>query len=180
MKREGLSEWNKVVSRFEASDVVLLRDAAELALCLWAEQELKERRPEVALGLLDRALHAEQLGVVERRLHGHLIRAGAHLAAGNGEACAADVQMALSILAELSKLPREVLMRLIELSKDIGLEKMRDLIKSSRADAILRPLITALERELGLEPRVAREVAEIAEDIRKEYFALRNETSSQL
>ena len=45
---------------------------------------------------------------------------------------------------------------------------MCDLIKSSPAGDLLLPLSTALERELGLEPRVARGVEEIAEDIRRE------------
>ena len=36
------------------------------------------------------------------------------------------------------------------------------------------PLRTALERELGLEPRLAKEVEEIAEDIRRELLARRS------
>ena len=45
---------------------------------------------------------------------------------------------------------------------------MCNLIKSSPSDALLLPLRTALERELGFEPRVAREIEEIAEDIRRD------------
>ena len=45
----------------------------------------------------------------------------------------------------------------------------------SIAGDLLLPLRTALERELGLEPRVAREVEEIAEDIRRELLARPND-----
>ena len=98
----------------------------------------------------------------------HLIRARAHSEEGDGEACAGDVEAALSILPELSMLPRDVLVALADLSAGVGPERMCDLIKSSPAGDLLLPLRTALERELGLEPRVAREVEEIAEDIRRE------------
>ena len=64
--------------------------------------------------------------------------------------------------------PRHVLEALADLAVGVGPEKMCNLIKSSPAGDLLLPLRTALERELGLEPRVAREVEEIAEDIRRE------------
>ena len=121
-----------------------------------------------AVALLDRALLQARGGIPDSRLQGHLIRARAHLAEGDGEACAGDVETALSILPELNMLPREVLVALADLSAGVGPERMCDLIASSPAGDLLLPLRTALERELGLEPRVAREVEEIAEDIRRE------------
>ena len=81
---------------------------------------------------------------------------------------------ALSILPELNMLSRDVLVILADLSSGIGPERMCDLIKSSPAGDLLLPLRTALERALGLEPRVAREVEEIAEDIRRELLAQSN------
>ena len=117
--------------------------------------------------ILNRALPQARGGIPYSRLHGHLIRARAHLAEGDGEACAGDVETALSILPELNMLPREVLVALADLSAGVGPERMCDLIKFSPASELLLPLRTALERELGLEPRVAREVEEIAEDIRR-------------
>ena len=110
----------------------------------------------------------------DSRLQGHLIRARAHMAEGDSEASAGDVETALSILPELNMLPRDVLVALADLTAGVGLERMCDLIKSSPAGDLLLPLRTALERGLGLEPRVAREVDEIAEDIRRELLARRN------
>ena len=168
---EAFAAWDEVVRRFEASDEPALRDAAESALCRRAQHELTEGRARTALGLLDRALLQGRAGTPDSRLQGHLIRARAHLAAGDGEACAGDIETALSILPELTMLPRDVLVALADLSMGVGLERMCDLIKSSPADDLLLPLRTALEQELGLEPRVAREVEEIAGDIRRGLLA---------
>ena len=168
---EGLAAWDEVVRRFEGSDVPALRDAAESALCRRAQHEVTEGRASAAVAFLDRALLEGRAGIPDSRLQGHLVRARAHLAEGDGEACARDVEKALSILPELNLLPRDVLVVLAELALGVGPERMCDLIKSSPAGDLLLPLKTALERELGLEPRVAREVEEIAEDIRQELFA---------
>ena len=168
---EGFAAWDEVVWRFEESDVPPLRHAAESALCMRAQHELSEGRARSAIALLDRALVQAPEGIRDSRLQGHLIRAGAHLAAGDGEACAGDVEAALSILPELDMLARDLLVALADLSVGVGPERMCDLIRSSPAGDLLLPLRTALERELGLEPRVAREVEEIAEDIRRELLA---------
>ena len=176
---EGFAAWDEVVRRFEASDVPALRDAAESALCRRAQHELIEGRTRTAVAFLDRALLQARVGIPDSRLQGHLIRARVHLAAGDGEACAADVETTLSILPELNTLPRDVLVALADLSAGVGPERMCNLIKSSPADDLLLPLRTALERELGMEPRVAREVEEIAEDIRRELLDLRKSEAQQ-
>ena len=165
---EGFGEWDEVIRRFEVSDVPELRDAAESALCRRAQHELTEGRARTAVAFLDRALLQGKAGMPDSRLQGHLIRARAHLAEGDGEACAGDVETALSILPQLNTLPRDVLVALADLSAGVGPARMCNLIESSPAGDLLLPLRTALERELGLEPRVAREVEEIAEDIRRE------------
>ena len=165
---EAFAAWDEVLRRFEASDVPALRDAAESALCRRAQHELTEGRARAAVAFLDRALLQGRAGIPDSRLQGYLIRARARLAEGDGEGCAGDVETALSILPELNMLPRDVLEALANLAEGVGLERMCDLIKSSSVGDLLLPLRTALERELGLEPRVAREVEEIAEDIRRE------------
>ena len=176
---EGFAAWEEVIRRFEASEVPALRDAAESALCRRAQHELMEGRARDAVAFLDRALLQARGGIPDSRLQGHLIRARAHLAEGDGDACAGDVEAALSILPELNMLPRDVLVALADLSAGVGPKRMCDLIKSSPADDLLLPLRTALERELGLEPRVAREVEEIAEDIRRELLVGRQSEESR-
>ena len=46
--------------------------------------------------------------------------------------------------------------------------QLRELIVASPASSMLFPLTTALERELGLETRVAKEVEEVAEDSQRD------------
>ncbi len=171
---DACGAWDDVVRRFEASDEPALRGAAESALCWRAQHELTEGRARAALGFLNRALLQPRSGAPDIRLHGHLTRARAYLAVGDSEGCARDVEAALLILPELNMLSRVVLVALADLAAGVGPERMCDLIKSSPAGDFLLPLRTALERDLGLEPRVAREVEEIAEDIRRELLAGRN------
>ena len=168
---DACAAWDEVIQRFEASDEPALRGAAESALCWRAQHELTEGRARTALHFLNRALLQPRSGVPDIRLHGHLTRARAHLAVGDGEGCERDIETALSILPELNMLPRVVLVALAELAAGVGPERMCDLMESSPSGDLLLPLRTALEKELGLEPRVAREVEEIAEDIRRDFFA---------
>jgi len=52
-----------------------------------------------------------------------------------------------------------------------GFRDMCNLIKSSPANDLLLPLRTALEKKLGLKPRVAREVEEVADDMLESLLA---------
>ena len=77
---------------------------------------------------------------------------------------------ALGRLEHVAKALTDTLMRV---SVDLGSERVRDLIQASPAADLLQPLTTALEQEMGLVPRVAREVEEVAEDIRRRLATLR-------
>ena len=58
-------------------------------------------------------------------------------------------------------------------SVHLGPACVLDLIQRSPAADLLLPLVTALQQEVGLKPRVAREVDEVAQDIRKELAKFR-------
>ena len=66
---------------------------------------------------------------------------------------------------------------LMKISVDLGPARVRDLIQASPAANLFLPLTTALEQEMGLEPRVAREVEEVAEDIRQKLATLKDSAS---
>ena len=99
------------------------------------------------------------------------------LASGDLSASERDIAAILTILPNLDSLPKESLDALMTFSIEIGPERMVELIQASPSANLLLPLTTALEQELGHEPRVALEVAEVAEDIRKDLARLR-ETQS--
>ena len=82
--------------------------------------------------------------------------------------------MALDGLPTLNTLPKSAIAELSVLAFELGLAQMRDLIQASSSADLLLPLTTAIELELGLEPRVAKEVEEVAQDIRDDWnFAIR-------
>ena len=76
-----------------------------------------------------------------------------------------------SALAE--QVAKALAFTLMRVSVPLGPARVRDLIQTSPAANLLLPLTTALEQEMGLEPRVAREVEEIAEDIRQKLATLK-------
>ena len=164
---QALSVWGDVVQRFETSDVSALRSAAETAQFNRAGIELVRGRAAAAIEMIDQVLERAGAGYPENRLPGYLIRAEAHLVAGDKSACVQDIATILTILPTLTSLPKDALDALSRLSVDLGSAQMRDLIQASPAATLLLPLTTALERELGLEPMVAREIEEVAEDVRR-------------
>ena len=97
------------------------------------------------------------------------------MAGGDGAACEQDVEAVLGLLPEIDYLRKTSLAELVFLSVALGPKRMCEIIKGSPAADILLPLTTALELELGLEPRVALEVKEVAEDIRRDLAKLREE-----
>lgn len=130
--------------------------------------EIARDRYEQTIEAAGRALDREDAGSSRHRWRGLLIRARAAL---EDAAMARDVDAALAILPTLETLPEEVPDELTKLCACLGLERTRELIVTSPAADLLLPFTTALELELGVETRVAREVEEVAQDIRRAYLA---------
>ncbi|MDE2822644.1 MAG: hypothetical protein OXK79_03985, partial [Chloroflexota bacterium] len=84
-----------------------------------------------------------------------------------------DLRAILPTLPRLDHVPESVIRALAVFSVHLGPERTLQLIQGSPAEGLLLPLVTALRRELGRKPRVAKEVSEIADDIRKELVELR-------
>ncbi len=84
-----------------------------------------------------------------------------------------DLRAILPALPRLDHVPESVIPTLAMLSVHLGAERTLELIEGSPAEGLLLPMVTALKRELGREPRVAKEVSETADDIRKELAKLR-------
>ena len=97
-----------------------------------------------------------------------LIRARARLAVGDLPAAEQDLLEALAMLPEFDSLLGEGVEALMEFCVELGPACSLDIVSTSPSAPLLLPLTTALERELGKAPRVAREVEEIAEDIRRD------------
>ena len=92
---------------------------------------------------------------------------------GDAPASERDLSTTLSCLAGAEDLPSPSLRTLLILSAQIGQTRVLRAIEGSSAADGLLPLTTALQQEIGLKPHVAREVEEVAHDIRKELARMR-------
>ncbi len=100
----------------------------------------------------------------------------AQIQAGSTEA-RPNAAILLSVLSDLESVPVGVLVLLMIFSIDLGPKTMLELIEASPAGDLLLPLITALKREIGEDPRVPQEVSEVAEDVRRELVKMRSSRS---
>ena len=165
---DALAVYDEVTRRFEASDVPALRVLSERSLLGKADIQLRRHQYEAAIEATDQLIQRPRTKSSDTHWWAHVIRAKSILASGNPRASETDISALLVLLSELRSLPREYLHTLMRFSVEIGTAHMRDLIRVSPAATLLLPLTTALEQELGLEPRVAREVQEIAQDVRRD------------
>ena len=163
---DAVAAYNEAVRRFETSRAPGLVAVVAGALRNRGYLELAGRQFKAAIQTVDQLL--ERCGAESpHRWRGHLIRATAALAEGDRSGCEQDVGAILEILPELDSLPGGVVETLVDFSVDLGPERMRELIAGSRSATLLQPLLVALEQELGIESLVAREVEEVARDVRE-------------
>ena len=161
---DALDAWDEVVRHFGGSKSLQLREVIGIILLRQATLKLEYRQYEAVIETIGRALDQYLTESSVNRWRGHLIRAKAELESGRLSACEYDIEVALTVLSELDSLPKEALDDLIEFSVALGPVRIREQIQALPVD-FLSPLTTALEWELGLEPRVAREIEEVARDI---------------
>lgn len=170
---EALTAFDEAVHRLAKGASTAPDDWMAEALLRRAGMEFTCLRHEAAVETAGRALAVLGPVSLARRARGHLIRAKAALAGGNRHACEDDIEAALALLQKIGSLPYEALEALMHLSVELGPARMRELIQAAPSANLLLPLATALELELGIEPRVAREVEEVAQDIRQDLAKLR-------
>ena len=178
--QDALDAYDEVVRRFGDSEVPTLHMGVGGALLGTADVEIKSRRYEKAVETATRAIE-RQTGVPAQRFQGHALRAKAILAGGGDRSASEpDVAAVLALLSKLGPFPREALDALMDLSVALGPQRMHELIQASASRHLLLPLATALERELGREPQVAREVDEVAQDIQRRLAELRATRTRQI
>ena len=169
---DAVAAYNEVVRRFGTSRAPGLVEVVAVALFSRGYLEIERRQFKTAIQTVDQLL--DRCGAESpHRWLGHLIRAMAILAEGDRSGCEQDVGAILAILPELDPLPGAVVKFLLDFSVQLGPERMRELIAGSRSATLLQPLLVALEQELGIESQVAREVEEVARDVRKALARLR-------
>ena len=171
---EALAAANEALERSGSSDAPDSLYAAEVALGSKLQAEMELGLWEAAISTVDRLLGRRYGLMPVNRWKLHLARAKAFLSMGDKDTYALNVQAALLILSVLRPIPGEALRFLSRVAFEMEPALMRDLIRASPAAELLLPLTAALERELGLDPRIPREVEEVAEDIRRDFAKPQN------
>ena len=77
-----------------------------------------------------------------------------------------ELSLLFACLAECNSLPPLTIDAIAGLAASVGPSHTLDLIQKSPAAGMLLPLVTALQQELGQDPRVANEVKVVAQDVR--------------
>ena len=117
--------------------------------------------------------------VFELRLTIYEIRVLTSIKEGNVPAVTDDVQAILQTLPRLAAMPATSIRSLMAASFALGADRLAALIRESPAANHLLPLTTALDWEEGRDPRVAIEVREVAEDMRRKLAEVREHLSNE-
>ena len=117
--------------------------------------------------------------VLTLRLATHEIRALTYIKEGNVPAVDGDVRAILLTLPELPAMPPRSIRSLMAATFALGIARMASLIRESPSAGHLLPLTTALDWEMGKQPRVAMEVRQVAEDMRRELAEIRKQLSNE-
>ena len=88
-------------------------------------------------------------------------------------ACARDLHTLLAILPRRDDLPSQIVHAVIGFCARLEPMHALELIEASPAAHLLIPLVTALQQEVGRNPRVSREVQEVAQDVRNKLTVAR-------
>ena len=114
------------------------------------------------------------------RLTTYGIRVLTYIKHGNIPAVADDIRAILRTLPRLSAIPSRSIRSLMVASYALGMDRMAALIRESPSADQLLPLTTALDLEMGEEPRVAIEIREVAEDMQRELAEIRGSSRGGL
>ena len=165
-EEEALAAYSEVPSRFEKSESDELRRFSALALFAKGNIELGQERFVDAIASVTDGL--ERFNARSLACAGaHETRALAYLLSGRPSEGERDVAAMLDILAELDHLPTTTIDALITISCLLGPARTLELVQASSAEEQLFPFVVALKHEMGLDPRVAQEVKEVAQDVRQ-------------
>ncbi len=172
-KDEAVEAYAEVVDLLEASDFPILDELVSRALLEMADVHLTERRFRAADESITLGFDKEHFVSGNLRILAHASRAIARLEIGDEPGVERDLQAMLAIVSELDQPPTLSIDALMQSTLQLGPERVLDLIQQSCAAEMLLPLVVALQQEIGLEPQVAREVEEVAQDIRKKLSDIR-------
>ena len=173
LAKEALSVYDRAVERYGESRSPMVLEMVRRALIARAASELSLRRTSKAINTIGEALErtdSDDPGLIVTAL---LLRAEAYFDLGDRTACCTELASVLNLLPALSVVPDLCVRALITFAARLGPRPVLGLIQDASAEGTLLPLVTALQQELGNETKVAAEIQEVADDVRKDLARLR-------
>ena len=170
---EGSASVDAFVKRFGERPSPLIRQLVGSTLLQKACRELELDRCEAAIATVGTAFTHFSSDSAEHVILGHLLRAEGFFGCGDERGCRQELSRMLHLLPKCRMPPPSSLESLAHFVVRFGPQRVLDLIEESPSVTLLGPFVTALRQELGIETRVAKEVAEVAKDIRLELAKMR-------
>ena len=163
---EAFAAIDDFSNRFSGSRSDSIRRMVGNTLLEKAKAELRTGNPQTAVLTAGRVLKELSSNPAESLVLAHLLRAEGYFACENQFGCESELAAMLELLPRFEIVPAASVEGLMAFTIRFGPKRVLALIEGSPAVNSLFPLVTALREEIGIETRVAREVAEVAKDIR--------------
>ena len=168
------TELLQAAARGMAIKIAILGEQGHVAEVLAVGRELLSRLDvHEQRALADEVADYDSGALLSLRLATHEMRMRALTKAEDDAALVEETRVVLGILPRIATIPARTIQCLMVASIGLGNEKMSLLIRESPSAGRMVALTTALELEMGDQPRVALEVLEVAEDLRRSLAELR-------
>ena len=165
---EAENALKDALSSYQDYDQPNIQHISSVALLTLAKMECDKGNTKFAIKSTSSLIKKMEIGAIDQNCETFYVRATAYLDSGNLIQAEKDIETILSLLPNSSYLLKMITILLIDFSLIKGLSYVNELVNCSPSSTLLRPLTVALELEAGTKPLVAKEIEEVAEDIRKE------------
>ena len=170
---EAFASADEFLERFRGSESPSVLRRIGYTLLERAKAEIRSGRPDAGIETAGRVLKEFPSNPPENLVLARLLRAEGYFRCRNQFGCESELGAMLAILPGFEVLPPMSLEALMAFSIRFGARPVLSLIEASPSVNRLYPLVTALRQELGIETKVAKEVEDVASDIREDLARLR-------
>lgn len=170
---EALRVYDPIEKWLENGASGKLAKDLEIAILDRAAIAIQLEAPAQAIKIANRVIGNGLSDSARNRARALWIRAEARYASGEISGCHSDIDEVLASLPESDASLNLAINQLVLFGVRLGLDRVLTSIEKSPAADLLLPLSTALAQELGRNPRVSKEVAEVARDLRNEIAKVR-------
>ena len=170
---DALREYDRIEHWLENGTPDRLAKDLEIAILNRAAIAIKVENPGQAIEIANRVIDHGRSDWARNRTRAFWIRAEARYASGDISGCHSDIDDALVLLPKSDAPLRLAINQLVLFGARLGVDQVLASIERSPSANLLLPLSTALAQELGRNPRVSKEVAEVARDLRDEIAKVR-------